>query len=121
MEQQLDNTHFTQEDKYWIGSKIQTLRIQHGWTLEDLSKVTGIDPRVISRHQNGELCGVESLVKYANAFHCLLEDLLPPEIACCIKGKTQEEQKYWVMMLGLTDSQKQIIFGMIAALAEKTA
>ena len=121
MEQQHKLSLFTVERRYWIGDRIQTLREQRGWTLEKLSEATGIDPKVISRHQNGELCSLESLVKYALAFGCSLEDLMPPELACQITGNTEEEQKYWLMLLRLTKPQRDIIFGMISALAEKSA
>ena len=121
MEQQLEFSRFTRSEKYEIGDKIQTLRKQRGWTLEKLSEATGIDPKVISRHQNGGLFNVESMVKYACAFGCQMEDLLPTRMASQINGDTEGEQKYWSMLLKLTEAQKRIVFGMISELADKPA
>ena len=120
MEQQLEFSRFTKEEKYWIGNRIQSLRKQRGWTLDNLSATTGIDPKVISRHQNGGLCNLESMIKYALAFECEIEDLLPPKVSCQISGKTENEHKYWLLLMELTESRKRAVFGMISALAGKT-
>ena len=121
MEQQLEFSHFTQEDSFETGNNIRNMRKLRGMTLEKLSEVTGIDPRVISRHENGQMCSAEALVKYAFAFRCSIEDLLPVWIACQIKGNTENDEREWRMLQMVPEEQQWLVHGMISALIPQTA
>ena len=116
MEQQLDFSHFTKEDKIEIGNRICTLRMQNGLTLEQLSGLTGTDPKVISRHENGHMCTVEVLIRYALAFGTSIEDLLPVKIASRIQCSTEEGEKRWRMLNKLSDEQKQAVYRLITVM-----
>ncbi len=80
-----------------------------------------LDPRVISRHENGGMFETETLVKYSLALGCTVEDLFPIRIAAQLNGKSEEAQRYWNMLMGLDDEQKQAVYHMISVLAAKTA
>lgn len=121
MGQQLDFSHFSKEDKIEIGNRISTQRLQIGMTLEKLSEITGIDPRVISRHENGQLCNVEALIKYALVFETYIENLLPVKIASRIRCGTEEEEKYWRMLDELSDVQRKAVYHLISVMVPQTA
>lgn len=119
MEQQLDNSRFTANERFEISGKIDSLRIQKGLTQEKLSELTGINRDVISRHLNGTACSSKTLTRYAIALGCQVEDLLPNSIACQINGSTEEEQKYWSLLKGLTEEQRQAVYHMISVMSPK--
>lgn len=109
MEQQLEFSHFTKDDKIEIGNRIYTLRKRKRMTLEQLSQPTGIDPRVISRHENGQLCNVETLVKYAIVLECSIEDLLPASIACQIKDESEEMRECRSILMEMPKAQRKAL------------
>ena len=109
MERQLEFSHFTKDDKIEIGNRIYALRKQKRMTLEQLSQPTGIDPRVISRHENGQLCNVETLAKYAIVLGCSIEDFLPARIACQIKDETEEMQECWSRLMEMPKAQRKAL------------
>ena len=121
MEQKLENYHFTPDEKYETGNRLRALCALKGLTLEQLSEATGINRDVISRHMNGKLGGTEALTQYAIVLECSIEDFLPTAYARQIKGNTGEAQKYWDMLMGLPEKQKQAVFHMISAMLPETA
>ncbi len=121
MEQQLENYRFTREERYEAGNKLRAMCARKEMTQEQLSGATGINRDVISRHMNGTLCGTEALIQYAIALECSIEDLLPSAYARQIKGRTEETQKYWDILMGLPEKQKQAVFHMISVMLPETA
>lgn len=117
MEQQFEFSHFTKDDKFEIGNRINALRKQRRMTLEQLSQPTGIDPRVISRHENGQLCNVETLVKYAIVLGCSIEDLLPNRIASQINDETEEMRECWSLMMGMPKAQRKALLDYLSIVA----
>ncbi len=117
MEQQFEFSHFTKDDKFEIGNRINALRKQRRMTLEQLSQPTGIDPRVISRHENGQLCNVETLVKYAIVLGCSIEDLLPNRIASQINDETEEMRECWSLMMGIPKAQRKALLDYLSIVA----
>jgi len=121
VEQQLENYHFTQDERYEAGNKLRRLCDLKGLTQEQLSEATGINRDIISRHMNGTLYGTEALTQYAIALECSIEDLLPSAYARQIKSSTEETQKYWDILMGLPEKQKQAVFHMISVMLPETA
>ena len=121
MEQRLENYRFTQGDRYEVGNNLRALCTRKGLTQEQLSEATGINRDVISRHMNGTLCGTEALTQYAIVLGCSIEGLLPSAYAHQIKGNTEEMQKYWDILKGLPEKQKQAVFQLISVMLPETA
>ncbi len=121
MEQQLENYRFTQGERYEVGDNLRMMCSRKGMTQEQLSEATGINRDVISRHMNGTLCGMEALTQYAIALKCSMEDLLPSAYTRQIKDNTEETQKYWDLLMGLPEKQKQAVFHMILVMQPETA
>lgn len=63
--------------------RIKELRQQHGMTLKDLSKASGVPVSVISEIERGVYKSprVASLIKIARAFGVSVEDLVDPDDA----------------------------------------
>ena len=63
-----------------IGDKLKTLRKEHGWTQQELEKLTGIAQRNISSYESGKLKpSGRTLKKFAEAFSINLDDLVSEE------------------------------------------
>lgn len=105
MERWHDNPHFTCQDKWEIGDRIRSFREKSGFTQDDLSDSTGIDAKVISRHENGTMCSVEALTKYAIALGCTVNDLLPNRVLAEMTGRMQQDMEIHRMLKYLSDAQ----------------
>lgn len=61
-----------------IGENIRTMRVWKGRTQSELAESMGVDPRLISRHENGDVVmNLKALFKYADALDCPILTLLP--------------------------------------------
>lgn len=59
---------------------IQKLRLQRGWSQEQLSEVSGLSTRTIQRLERGQPASLESLKALASVFEIDLKDLQEPEM-----------------------------------------
>ena len=107
MEQWRDNPHFTCQDKWEIGEKIRSLRETLGITQENLSELTGIDAKVISRHENGTMCTVN--------------DLLPGRALGEMKGHVQQDVEIHLLLRQLPDAQKGALLQMLRTMIPESA
>jgi transcriptional regulator with XRE-family HTH domain len=57
---------------------IQKLRLQRGWSQEQLGEISGLSPRTIQRLERGQPASLESLKALASAFEIDLEQLQEP-------------------------------------------
>ena len=121
MEQWHDNPHFTWQDKWEIGETIRSLRETLGITQENLSELTGIEAKVISRHENGTMCSVEALTKYAIALGCTVNDLLPGRALGEMKGHVQQDVEIHILLRQLPDAQKGALLQMLRTMIPESA
>lgn len=63
------------------GSRIRTLRIQRGWTQEQLAEIAGISSRTVQRAETANCASFDTVRAIAGAFETDFDQLLKPE-AC---------------------------------------
>jgi transcriptional regulator with XRE-family HTH domain len=61
------------------GGKIRTLRIQRGWTQEQLAEIAGVSTRTVQRAESANCAAFETLRAIAGAFDTEFNQLLKPE------------------------------------------
>jgi len=61
------------------GSKIRSLRIQRGWTQDQLADIAGISSRTIQRAETADSAAFETLRAIAGAFETDFDQLLKPD------------------------------------------
>lgn len=61
------------------GSKIRSMRIQRGWTQDQLAGIAGISPRTIQRAESADSAAFETVRAIAGAFETDFEQLLKPD------------------------------------------
>lgn len=59
---------------------IQKLRLQRGWSQEQLAEVSGLSTRTIQRLERGQPASLESLKALASVFEIDLKDLQEPDM-----------------------------------------
>jgi transcriptional regulator with XRE-family HTH domain len=59
---------------------IQKLRLQHGWSQEQLAELSGLSVRTIQRLEQGQTASVESLKSIAAVFEINFATLKEPEM-----------------------------------------
>ena len=59
---------------------IQKLRLQRGWSQEQLAEVSGLSARTVQRLERGQPASLESLKALASAFDLDLKDLQEPSM-----------------------------------------
>ena len=59
---------------------IQKLRLQRGWSQEQLAEVSGVSTRTVQRLERGQPASLESLKALASAFELDLKDLQEPNM-----------------------------------------
>lgn len=62
------------------GTKIKALRIQRGWTQEQLAEIAGISTRTVQRAERANTAAFETLRAIAVAFEMDFDQLLRPEV-----------------------------------------
>lgn len=60
---------------------IQKLRLQHGWSQEQLAELAGVSPRTIQRIESGRPASVETLKALAAVFEVDFASLQEPEMS----------------------------------------
>lgn len=75
------------------GAYIQNLRIQYGYTQEELSRAVNIDRSFLSRIESGKKgCSVDLFIQLAEFFCVSLDELiLGPEIRCRHFAESREQ------------------------------
>ena len=63
------------------GARIRILRIQRGWTQEQLAEISGVSPRTIQRAETVNCASFDTVRAIAGAFETEFDQLLKPE-AC---------------------------------------
>ena len=121
MEQWHDNPHFTRQDKREIGDKIKSFRESFGLTQEDLFASTGIDAKVISRNEQGIIRDVESLIKYALAFGCTVDDLLPERVQMAMQDCQKQDMEIQMILKQLPETKKKIALAALRAMLPESA
>lgn len=59
------------------GAYIQNLRIQYGYTQEELARAVNIDRSFLSRIESGKKgCSVDLFIQFAEFFHVSLDELI---------------------------------------------
>lgn len=58
---------------------IQKLRLQHGWSQQQLAELSGLSVRTIQRIENGQTPSMESLKSLASVFEIDFQQLQPQE------------------------------------------
>ncbi len=61
------------------GAKIRALRIQRGWTQEQLAEIAGVSARTIQRAESASSAAFETLRAVAGAFETEFRELLKPD------------------------------------------
>ena len=59
---------------------VRKLRLQRGWSQEQLAQLTGLSVRTIQRIERGQKAGLESMKSLAAVFEIDLADLAPKEL-----------------------------------------
>ena len=59
---------------------VKKLRLEHGWSQEQLAKVSGLSLRTIQRIEAGESCSIESRLSLASTFDITLSSLLNKKV-----------------------------------------
>ena len=121
MEQWHDNPHFTLQDKQEIGDKIRSYRESLRLTQEGLSAETGIDAKVISRHEQGSVRDMEPLINYAVAFHCMPEDLLPDRVQMAIKECKKQDLEIQKLLKRLSAPKREALLGLLHQMLPESA
>lgn len=70
---------------------IQKLRLQHGWSQEQLAELSGLSVRTIQRIERGQTPSVESLKSVAAVFEVDFSTLREPPMDTVIHGVSAEE------------------------------
>ena len=55
--------------------KVRKLRLQHGWSQEQLAELSGLSVRTIQRIERGQSAGIESLKSLAAVFEVNIHDI----------------------------------------------
>jgi transcriptional regulator with XRE-family HTH domain len=71
------------------GTKIRTLRIQRGWTQEQLAEIAGISSRTVQRAETSNCAAFETLRAIAGAFETDFDQLLQPETGVALESGMQ--------------------------------
>src|SRR5512138_2571700 len=62
------------------GAKIRVLRVQRGWTQEQLAEIAGVSSRTVQRAETAESASFETLRAIAGAFESDFDQLLKNEV-----------------------------------------
>ncbi|MBV7298216.1 2TM domain-containing protein [Enterovibrio paralichthyis] len=74
---------------------VRKLRLQRGWSQEQLSEMSGLSVRTIQRIERGDNAGLESLKALASVFEIQVSDLQKspePDMTEYVKIPTEEER-----------------------------
>jgi transcriptional regulator with XRE-family HTH domain len=71
---------------------IQKLRLQRGWSQQQLADLCGLSSRTIQRIENGQTASVESLKSLASVFEIDFSSLTSEQIMESTKATNQDEQ-----------------------------
>jgi len=71
---------------------IQKLRLQRGWSQEQLADLSGLSVRTIQRLERGQPASVESLKALGAAFEIDFSDLKEPEMSTTISPNATTNQ-----------------------------
>jgi transcriptional regulator with XRE-family HTH domain len=71
------------------GAKIRALRVQRGWTQEQLAEIAGVSSRTVQRAETADCVAFDTVRAIAGAFGADFDQLLKPEI----RGITDPEPK----------------------------
>jgi transcriptional regulator with XRE-family HTH domain len=71
---------------------IQKLRLQRGWSQEQLAELSGLSVRTIQRLERGHPASVESLKALAAAFEIDFSDLKEPEMTPSVSQNVSAEE-----------------------------
>jgi transcriptional regulator with XRE-family HTH domain len=62
------------------GATIRSLRIQRGWTQEQLAEIAGVSPRTVQRAETADAASFDTVRAIAGAFECDFDRLLRNKI-----------------------------------------
>lgn len=71
---------------------IQKLRLQHGWSQEQLGELSGLSPRTIQRLEKGQAASVESLKALAAVFEVDFNRLKEPDMTAAINPDVRTDE-----------------------------
>ena len=71
---------------------IQKLRLQHGWSQEQLAELSGLSPRTIQRLEKGQAASVESLKALAAVFEVDFNRLKEPDMTTAINPDIRADE-----------------------------
>jgi len=71
---------------------IQKLRLQHGWSQEQLGELSGLSPRTIQRLEKGQAASVESLKALAAVFEVDFNRLKEPDMTAAINPDVRADE-----------------------------
>ena len=71
---------------------IQKLRLQHGWSQEQLAELSGLSPRTIQRLEKGQTASTESLKALAAVFEVDFSRLKEPDMTTALNPDVRTDE-----------------------------
>lgn len=99
-----------------IGNRIRFYRLQHKWTLEEMSEETGISLQMLARVERGERsCSLSTLILIANALQLPADELLVDNLVCSNSKRDGDE---YYTLLDCTQEEATILIKNMKSLKE---
>jgi transcriptional regulator with XRE-family HTH domain len=78
---------------------VKKLRLEHGWSQEQLAKVSGLSLRTVQRVEAGEPCSAESKLSLASTFDITLSSLLNEKTIIEVENKLEPSRIFTLIAI----------------------